>query len=299
MSDLLDPNYFHLFDRRSFFTAKALNLAIPGGPKFEPLFRDHDAVLTQRRKKLQVRVGGVPRRRDAVDVAVRASTRRVREPRQFRDTSRAQDEDDWNEFNDINKIVRVRRPATFLRHRRASAPSDKLVAGLWSKFEAFRKTRPPRRHRRDAASTQVIRHQIRTEYKVQFPYLYTSRPRAVALAPYHHPPLYYVKPDDPDLPAFYFDPARGGVQFRAGPDRVGAVAACQRPRCVFTRQRRRDAIAAIPRESLRGPRDAADAAPMTSWRRRGGAGAVACRARRHAFSSRRSSTPSRPSAARP
>merc|ERR1719484_232252 len=91
VSDLLDPNYFHLFDRRSFFTAKALNLAIPGGPKFEPLFRDHDA-----------------------------------------------DEDDWNEFNDINKIV--------------------------------------------------IRHQIRTEYKVQFPY------------------LYYVKPDDPDLPAFYFDP---------------------------------------------------------------------------------------------
>ena len=54
----------------------------------------------------------------------------------------------------------------------------------------------------------MIRHQIRTEYKVQFPYLYTSRPRAVALAPYHHPPLYYVKPDDPDLPAFYFDPVR-------------------------------------------------------------------------------------------
>ena len=43
VSDLLDPNYFHLFDRRSFFTAKALNLAIPGGPKFEPIFRDHDA----------------------------------------------------------------------------------------------------------------------------------------------------------------------------------------------------------------------------------------------------------------
>mmetsp|Transcript_19842 Transcript_19842/g.58838 ORF Transcript_19842/g.58838 Transcript_19842/m.58838 type:complete len:2310 (+) Transcript_19842:69-6998(+) len=109
VSDLLDPNYFHLFDQRTFFTAKALNLAIPGGPKFEPLFRDADV-----------------------------------------------DEDDWNEFNDINKIV--------------------------------------------------IRHQIRTEYKVQFPYLYTSRPRAVRLAPYHHPPLYYVKPDDPDLPAFYFDP---------------------------------------------------------------------------------------------
>ncbi|KAH8098773.1 U5 snRNA binding protein [Aureococcus anophagefferens] len=96
VSDLLDPNYFHLFDKRSFFTAKALNCAIPGGPKFEPLFRDADV-----------------------------------------------DEDDWNEFNDINKII--------------------------------------------------IRHQIRTEYKVQYPYLYTSRPRAVKLAPYHHPPLYYPR----------------------------------------------------------------------------------------------------------
>ena len=74
-----------------------------------------------------------------------------------------------------------------------------------------RETRRHSRCRPDAIDatpiqTQVIRHQIRTEYKVQFPYLYTSRPRAVALAPYHHPPLYYVKPDDPDLPAFYFDP---------------------------------------------------------------------------------------------
>jgi len=108
-SDLLDQNYFHLFEKKSFFTAKALNMAIPGGPKFEPLFRDMDA-----------------------------------------------DEEDWNEFNDIHKIV--------------------------------------------------IRHQIRTEYKVQYPFLYNSRPRKVALAPYHHPQLYYIKADDPDLPAFYFDP---------------------------------------------------------------------------------------------
>ena len=43
MSDLLDKNYFHLFDKKAFFTAKALNLAIPGGPKFEPLFRDMEA----------------------------------------------------------------------------------------------------------------------------------------------------------------------------------------------------------------------------------------------------------------
>ena len=51
-----------MFDKKSFYTSKALNLAIPGGPKFEPLFRD------------------------------------------------AYDEDeDWNEFNDINKVI-IRNP---------------------------------------------------------------------------------------------------------------------------------------------------------------------------------------------
>jgi hypothetical protein len=40
ISDLLDRNYFYLFDLKSFYTAKALNMAIPGGPKFEPLYRD-------------------------------------------------------------------------------------------------------------------------------------------------------------------------------------------------------------------------------------------------------------------
>lgn len=109
LSDLVDPNYFHLFDKKAFFTAKALNCAIPGGPKFEPMFRDMD-----------------------------------------------QDDEDWNEFNDINKII--------------------------------------------------IRHQIRTEYRVAFPYLYNSRPRKVHVQPYHHPLLCYVKAEDPDLPAFYFDP---------------------------------------------------------------------------------------------
>jgi pre-mRNA-processing factor 8 len=40
LSDLTDRNYFYLFDKKSFFTAKALNMAIPSGPKFEPMFRD-------------------------------------------------------------------------------------------------------------------------------------------------------------------------------------------------------------------------------------------------------------------
>ncbi|POM78010.1 Pre-mRNA-processing-splicing factor 8 [Phytophthora palmivora] len=109
MSDLIDPNYEYLFDKKSFFTAKALNVAIPGGPKFEPLYRDLD-----------------------------------------------EDDEDWNEFNDINKII--------------------------------------------------IRHQIRTEYKVAFPFLYNSRPRSVHIQPYHTPVLCYIKAEDPDLPAFYFDP---------------------------------------------------------------------------------------------
>ena len=57
-------------------------MAIPGGPKFEPLYRDI-----------------------------------------------YEEDEDWNEFNDIHKII--------------------------------------------------VRHQIRTEYKIAFPHLYNSRPRSV------------------------------------------------------------------------------------------------------------------------
>ena len=108
LSDLYDKNYFHLFDLNSFYTAKALNLAIPGGPKFEPLFRDMN-----------------------------------------------KEDDDWNEFNDINKLI--------------------------------------------------IRNMIRTEYKIAFPFLYNNRPRKVVIGTYHEPACAYIKPEDPDSPAFYFD----------------------------------------------------------------------------------------------
>ena len=37
---MVDPNYFYLFNVDAFVTAKSLNMCIPGGPKFEPLFRD-------------------------------------------------------------------------------------------------------------------------------------------------------------------------------------------------------------------------------------------------------------------
>jgi pre-mRNA-processing factor 8 len=43
ISELPDPNANYLFNRESFFTAKALSMCIPGGPKFEPLFRENEA----------------------------------------------------------------------------------------------------------------------------------------------------------------------------------------------------------------------------------------------------------------
>ena len=117
MTDLVDDNYFYLFDLKAFFTAKALNVAIPGGPKFEPLVKD---VLAA--------------------------------------------EDDWNEFNDINKII--------------------------------------------------IRQPIRTEYRIAFPYLYNNLPQYVHLSWYHTPNVVYIKAEDPDLPAFYFDPLINPISHR-------------------------------------------------------------------------------------
>nr|XP_024363679.1 pre-mRNA-processing-splicing factor 8A isoform X1 [Physcomitrium patens] len=116
LSDLIDRNYFYLFDMESFFTAKALNLCIPGGPKFEPLYRDME-----------------------------------------------KGDEDWNEFNDINKLI--------------------------------------------------IRSPLRTEYRIAFPHLYNNRPRKVKLCVYHTPMVMYIKSEDPDLPAFYFDPLIHPIAF--------------------------------------------------------------------------------------
>ena len=52
-----DDNVRYLFDLPQFLTAKALNVAIPGGPRFEPLYRD------------------------------------------------VEDDEDWNDFNDITKLI--------------------------------------------------------------------------------------------------------------------------------------------------------------------------------------------------
>jgi pre-mRNA-processing factor 8 len=40
ISEVVDKNYFYLFDLKSLLSAKALNVALPGGPRFEPLYKD-------------------------------------------------------------------------------------------------------------------------------------------------------------------------------------------------------------------------------------------------------------------
>ena len=118
LSDLVDKNYFYMFDTKSFFTAKALNVAIPGGPRFEPLYKDVDP-----------------------------------------------NDEDFGEFNAIDRII--------------------------------------------------FRHPIRTEYRVAFPFLYNSLPRSVEISWYHYPQVVYVRAEDPDLPAFYFDPVINPISSRS------------------------------------------------------------------------------------
>ncbi|KZF24461.1 putative pre-mRNA processing splicing factor [Xylona heveae TC161] len=118
LSDVVDENYFHMFDLNSFLTAKALNVAIPGGPRFEPLYKDVDP-----------------------------------------------NDEDFGEFNAIDRII--------------------------------------------------FRAPIRTEYRVSFPYLYNSLPRSVKLSWYSHPQIVYVRAEDPNLPAFYFDPVINPISSRS------------------------------------------------------------------------------------
>ena len=118
LSDVVDQNYFHMFDLQSFFTAKALNVAIPGGPRFEPLYKDIDP-----------------------------------------------NDEDFSEFNAIDRII--------------------------------------------------FRAPIRTEYRVAYPFLYNTLPRSVKVSWYSHPQVVYVRTDDPNLPAFYFDPVINPISSRS------------------------------------------------------------------------------------
>ena len=82
-------------------------------------------------------------------------------------------DEDWNEFNDINKII--------------------------------------------------IRQPVRTEYRIAFPYLYNSLPYQVRLVWYHTPNVVFIKTEDPDLPAFYFDPLINPISHRS----TAKVGICQ------------------------------------------------------------------------
>ncbi|KAK7753472.1 pre-mRNA-splicing factor 8 [Diatrype stigma] len=118
LSEVVDPNYFHLFDLKSLLTAKALNVALPGGPRFEPLYKDIDP-----------------------------------------------NDEDFGEFNAIDRII--------------------------------------------------FRAPIRTESRVAYPYLYNSLPRSVQLNWYSHPQIVYTKSDDPNMPAFHFDPTINPISSRS------------------------------------------------------------------------------------
>ncbi|RYP23233.1 hypothetical protein DL767_008881 [Monosporascus sp. MG133] len=118
LSEVVDPNYFYLFDLKSLLTAKALNVALPGGPRFEPLYKDIDP-----------------------------------------------NDEDFGEFNAIDRII--------------------------------------------------FRTPIRTESRVAYPYLYNSLPRSVQLNWYSHPQIVYTKSDDPNMPAFHFDPTINPISSRS------------------------------------------------------------------------------------
>lgn len=104
MTDLVDDNYYYLFDLKSFFTAKALNVAIPGGPKFEPLIKDLNALLVLYSlflRKLFFQYSSAFMVHDNFTRFLFCFFM-IYSSIFFRD-------EDWNEFNDINKVI-IRAP---------------------------------------------------------------------------------------------------------------------------------------------------------------------------------------------
>lgn len=118
VSDVYDPNYFYLFDLPSLKSAKALSMPLPGGPRFEPLYKDLDP-----------------------------------------------NDEDLGEFNNYENII--------------------------------------------------FRSPLRTESRVAYPYLYNSLPRSVQVAWHSYPQVVYTRTEDPDLPAYHFDPSINPISSRA------------------------------------------------------------------------------------
>jgi len=67
---------------------------------------------------------------------------------------------------------------------------------------------------------------VRTEYRIAFPYLYNSLPHHVRLTWYHTPNVVFIKTEDPDLPAFYFDPLINPISHRHAAKVIACLHSC-------------------------------------------------------------------------
>lgn len=63
----------------------------------------------------------------------------------------------------------------------------------------------------------IIRSPIRTEYRIAFPFLYNNLINVlpVTVSWYHIPTVVYIRTEDMDLPAFYFDPLINPITHKA------------------------------------------------------------------------------------
>jgi len=68
-------------------------------------------------------------------------------------------------------------------------------------------------------NTVIIRQQIRTENNVTSR-LRDSLPRSVHLSPYHTHKNVYIRTDDLDLPACYFDPLINHISLRGATPKI-------------------------------------------------------------------------------
>ncbi|KIK20048.1 hypothetical protein PISMIDRAFT_13228 [Pisolithus microcarpus 441] len=102
-----------------------------------------------------------------------------------------------------------------LGHTLLSDQPDNNASYLFDKKSFFTaKVLNIRRTKFNDINKVIIWQQIRTEYKVALLHLYNSLPCSVHLSPYHYPKNIYIRTDDPDLPAFYFDPFINPISLR-------------------------------------------------------------------------------------
>ncbi|GFH19560.1 MPN domain-containing protein, partial [Haematococcus lacustris] len=197
LSDFGDKNYFYLFEEQAFITAKSLNMCIPGGPKFEPLFRDMDTrdddwneFFDHQPLRYSNFVNGPSYKRWKLPLPIMGALYRLAGQL-------------LSDFGDKNYFYLFEEQAFI------TAKSLNMCIPGGPKFEPlFRDmdTRDDDWNEFNDINKLIIRSPIRTEYKVAFPYLYNNRPRKVRLSVYHYPLTMYIKTEDPDLPAYYYDP---------------------------------------------------------------------------------------------